>query len=61
LETIAKRLERVVRHVVVLRGGQSEKQRGDIAAPGFTRGFDRFGNVLFVGLSRTRDRTISST
>jgi superfamily II DNA or RNA helicase len=32
LETIAKRLERFARHVVVLRGGQSEKQRRDIAA-----------------------------
>ena len=29
---IAKRLERFARHVVVLRGGQSEKQRRDIAA-----------------------------
>jgi superfamily II DNA or RNA helicase len=32
LETIAKRLEHFARHVVVLRGGQSEKQRRDIAA-----------------------------
>ena len=32
LEIIAKRLERFARHVVVLRGGQSEKQRRDIAA-----------------------------
>jgi superfamily II DNA or RNA helicase len=32
LETIAKRLERFVRHVVILRGGQSEKQRRDVAA-----------------------------
>src|SRR5258708_34180523 len=32
LETIAKRLERFARHVVVLRGGQSEKQRRDIPA-----------------------------
>ena len=32
LETIAKRLERFARHVVVLRGGQSEKQRRDSAA-----------------------------
>ena len=32
LETIAKRLERFARHVVVLRGGQSEKQRRDTAA-----------------------------
>ena len=32
LETIAKRLERFARHVIVLRGGQSEKQRRDIAA-----------------------------
>jgi superfamily II DNA or RNA helicase len=32
LETIAKRLERFARHVIVLRGGQSEKQRHDIAA-----------------------------
>ena len=31
LETIAKRLERFARHVIVLRGGQSEKQRRDIA------------------------------
>jgi superfamily II DNA or RNA helicase len=31
LEIIAKRLERFARHVVVLRGGQSEKQRRDIA------------------------------
>jgi superfamily II DNA or RNA helicase len=32
LETIAKRLERFAKHVVVLRGGQSGKQRRDIAA-----------------------------
>jgi hypothetical protein len=32
LEIIAKRLERFARHVIVLRGGQSEKQRRDIAA-----------------------------
>jgi superfamily II DNA or RNA helicase len=32
LETIAKRLERFARHVIVLRGGQCEKQRRDIAA-----------------------------
>src|SRR5674476_279727 len=32
LEFIAKRLERFARHVIVLRGGQSEKQRRDIAA-----------------------------
>jgi len=32
LETFAKRLERFARHVIVLRGGQSEKQRRDIAA-----------------------------
>ncbi|MDR3464893.1 MAG: DEAD/DEAH box helicase family protein [Xanthobacteraceae bacterium] len=32
LDTIAKRLERFARHVVVLRGGQSDKQRRDIAA-----------------------------
>jgi superfamily II DNA or RNA helicase len=32
LETIAKRLERFARHVIVLRGGQSEKQRRDITA-----------------------------
>ncbi|MET4071272.1 superfamily II DNA or RNA helicase [Bradyrhizobium sp. S3.2.6] len=32
LEIIAKRLERFAKHVVVLRGGQSEKQRRDIAA-----------------------------
>jgi superfamily II DNA or RNA helicase len=31
LETIAKRLERFARHLVVLRGGRSEKQRRDIA------------------------------
>jgi superfamily II DNA or RNA helicase len=31
LEVIAKRLERFAKHVVVLRGGQSEKQRRDIA------------------------------
>ena len=31
LETIAKRLERFARHVIVLRGGQSEKQRRDVA------------------------------
>jgi superfamily II DNA or RNA helicase len=30
LETIAKRLERFARHVIVLRGGQSEKQRRDV-------------------------------
>jgi len=32
LEIIAKRLERFAKHVVVLRGGQSEKQRREIAA-----------------------------
>lgn len=32
LEILAKRLERFVRHVIVLRGGQSEKQRSVIAA-----------------------------
>jgi superfamily II DNA or RNA helicase len=32
LEVLAKRLERFARHVIVLRGGQSEKQRSDIAA-----------------------------
>jgi superfamily II DNA or RNA helicase len=32
LEIIAKRLERFAKHVIVLRGGQSEKQRRDIAA-----------------------------
>jgi superfamily II DNA or RNA helicase len=32
LEIIAKRLERFARHVVVLRGGQSEKQRREVAA-----------------------------
>ena len=32
LEIIAKRLERFARHVVVLHGGQSERQRRDIAA-----------------------------
>jgi superfamily II DNA or RNA helicase len=32
LEAIAKRLERFARHVIVLRGGQSEKQRRDISA-----------------------------
>jgi superfamily II DNA or RNA helicase len=32
LETIAKRHERFARHVVVLRGRQSEKQRRDMAA-----------------------------
>ena len=32
LEIPAKRLERFARHVIVLRGGQSEKQRSDIAA-----------------------------
>jgi superfamily II DNA or RNA helicase len=32
LEILAKRLERFARHVIVLRGGQSEKQRRDIAA-----------------------------
>jgi hypothetical protein len=32
LETIAKRLRRFARHVIVLRGGQSEKPRRDIAA-----------------------------
>jgi len=31
LETIAKRLERFARHVIVLHGGQSEKQRRDVA------------------------------
>jgi hypothetical protein len=31
LETIAKRLERFARHVIVLRGGQGEKQRRDVA------------------------------
>jgi superfamily II DNA or RNA helicase len=31
LEIIAKRLERFARHVVVLRGGQTEKQRRDVA------------------------------
>ena len=31
LETIAKHLERFARHVIVLRGGQSEKQRRDVA------------------------------
>jgi superfamily II DNA or RNA helicase len=32
LEALVGRLERFARHVVVLRGGQSEKQRRDIAA-----------------------------
>jgi superfamily II DNA or RNA helicase len=32
LEILAKRLERFARHVIVLRGGQSDKQRSDIAA-----------------------------
>jgi superfamily II DNA or RNA helicase len=32
LETIAKRLKRFARHVIVLRGVQSEKQRRDVAA-----------------------------
>lgn len=32
LEIIAKRLERFARHVVVLRGGQSERQRRDVTA-----------------------------
>jgi superfamily II DNA or RNA helicase len=32
LEIIAKRLERFAKHVIVLRGGQSEKQRRNIAA-----------------------------
>jgi superfamily II DNA or RNA helicase len=32
LEALVRRLERFARHVVVLRGGQSEKQRRDIAA-----------------------------
>ena len=32
LETLAARLERFAKHVVVLRGGQSEKQRRDIAS-----------------------------
>jgi len=32
LEILARRLERFARHVIVLRGGQSEKQRSDIAA-----------------------------
>jgi superfamily II DNA or RNA helicase len=32
LEIIARRLERFAKHVIVLRGGQSEKQRRDIAA-----------------------------
>src|SRR6266849_2802267 len=31
-EILAKRLERFARHVIVLRGGQSEKQRSDIGA-----------------------------
>jgi hypothetical protein len=32
LEVLAKRLERFARHVIVLRGGQSEKQRSETAA-----------------------------
>ncbi|MFY9954841.1 MAG: hypothetical protein WAK54_16965, partial [Bradyrhizobium sp.] len=32
METIAKRLKRFARHVIVLRGVQSEKQRRDVAA-----------------------------
>jgi superfamily II DNA or RNA helicase len=32
LEIFAKRLERFARHVIVLRGGQSEKQRSEVAA-----------------------------
>ena len=32
LEILAKRLERFAKHVIVLRGGQSEKQRRDITA-----------------------------
>ena len=32
LEIIAKRLERFAKHVIILRGGQSEKQRRDITA-----------------------------
>ena len=32
LEIIAKRLKRFARHVIILRGGQSEKQRRDSAA-----------------------------
>jgi hypothetical protein len=29
--------------------------------PGFTPGFDRFGDVLFVGLSHIRDRVLPET
>jgi superfamily II DNA or RNA helicase len=32
LEALAARLERFAKHVIVLRGGQSQKQRNDIAA-----------------------------
>jgi hypothetical protein len=32
LRGLARHLERFARHVIVLRGGQSEKQRSDIAA-----------------------------
>jgi len=48
LETIAKRLERFARHVIVLRGGQSEKQRRDIAA-------------RLAAIPRTEERVIVAT
>lgn len=35
---------------------QQGKTQSLAELPGFTRGFDRFGDVLFVGLSRIRDR-----
>jgi superfamily II DNA or RNA helicase len=50
LETIAKRLEHFARHVVVLRGGQSEKQRRDIAAAR--------SNSPRGGTCHRRDRTL---
>jgi uncharacterized protein (TIGR03032 family) len=41
----------------VLRVSPAQQTAESIATlPGFTRGFDRIGDVLFVGLSRLRDR-----
>ena len=40
----------------VLRQDAGGKAEVLAELPGFTRGFDRFGDILFVGLSRCRDR-----